>query len=163
MTNLDNRSSVKIVARLLWLFPMLLFVISGFLFKAGFDQKTTLESGVLRSAKVLDVEVRNRADVTYGHIDLLIADEDGGEFEKRLPLPLSLLTPLEERKELNVRVLQDAAQEVMIEEVAHAQWRMSLIHSSMTFLGGILLLLAVRAWNRYIDQEGDPASRSLIE
>ena len=161
MSVFRDGSGVTIVARLLWLLPVLLAVVSAALLKAGFAERRTLESGTLVTAQVIDVEIRNRADVTYGHIDLRIPISENEVIERRLPMPLSLLTPLEGRQEVEVRVLPGSSTDVVIDFIARAQWRMAFIHAAMTALGAILLGIGVFAWNRYLGREGDPARRVL--
>lgn len=156
MTLVRSGSGVTLVARLMWLLPVLLVVISIALLSAGLDERETLGTGTLVTARVVDVEIRNRADVTYGHIDLLVPISETESIERRLPLPLSLLTPLEGRDEVDVRVLPGSSRDVVIEPIARAQWRMALIHSAMTLLGAILLGIAVFAWNRFLARQGDP-------
>ena len=60
-----------LVARLKWFSPALLLLIGILLIRAGFQQRATYESGTPATARVVDHEIRNRADVTYGHIDLM--------------------------------------------------------------------------------------------
>lgn len=156
MSLFGDGSGVKLVARALWVLPALLIVISASLIKAGLDERKTLEAGTLVTAQVVDVEIRNRADVTYGHIDLRIPVSETETIDRRLPLPLSLLTPLEGRDEVDVRLLRGSSTEVVIESIARAQWRMALIHAAMTALGAILLGIGVFAWNRYLGRHGDP-------
>ncbi|MFV1981210.1 MAG: hypothetical protein ACC655_08665, partial [Rhodothermia bacterium] len=72
------------VARLMWLAPVLLVVISLALIRAGINQKKTFESGALVTARVVDVNIRNRADVTYGHIDLMVPNTAGDSTFARL-------------------------------------------------------------------------------
>ena len=145
------------IARLMWIAPGLLIVISLALTRAGFNQKKTLESGVSATAKVVDVNIRNRADVTYGHIDLRLPTSAGDSTEARLPLPLSLLMSIEGEETVEVRLLENADQPVVIERIARAQWRMSFINASMTLLGAILLAWAIYAWNKFLKENGDPA------
>lgn len=147
----------RTVARLLWALPVLLVVVSISLFDAGLSERSTFERGRKATAQVVDVEIRNRADVTYGHIDLRIGTPDG-TIERRLPLPLSLLMSLQDRSEVAVRVLEGSSTDVVIEDIARAQWRMALIHAAMSGVGAILLIIAVGAWNRYLNRVGDPAA-----
>ena len=154
---------MTIVARLMWFLPILLGVISAALLKAGLDERETLESGTPATAQVVEVEIRNRADVTYGHIDLRIPLSETEVIERRLPLPLSLLTPLEGRDEVEVRVLTGSSKDVVIEVIVRAQWRMAMIHAAMTALGAILLGIVVLAWNRLLRRQGDPARRVLSQ
>lgn len=160
MSQSRNGSHVKTVARLMWLGPALLVAISIALLRAGFDERTTLESGTLVTAEVVDVNIRNRADVTYGHIDLRVPTPEGEVIERRLPLPLSLLIPLEDEKELAVWYQPASSTDVVIDFIARAQWKMALIHAGMSALGAILLAIGVFAWNRFLGREGDPADVS---
>jgi hypothetical protein len=136
----------------MWVAPVLLAAIGVFLAKAGLNQKSTLESGEPATARVVDVEIRNRADVTYGHIDLRIPESASDSSDVRLPLPLSLLMGISSEETLDVRLVPDSDQPVMIEKIAHPQWRMSLIHASMCLVGALLLSWGVLAWNRYLDK-----------
>jgi len=138
------------VARLLWLAPALLAVISFSLIKAGFSLKNTLESGAVVTARVVDVSIRHRADVTYGHIDLRVPNQGSDSTDSRLPLPLSLLMSLEGAPTVEVRLLADTDQPIVIDRIARAQWRMSFINASMTLLGALLLVWGVWSWNRYL-------------
>lgn len=148
-----------LLARLMWLAPLFLVVISLALIRSGFGLKETLESGALATARVVDVKIRNRADVTYGHIDLRVPNTVGDSTDARLPLPLSLLMSIEEAPTVEVRLLQHTDQPVVIDRIARAQWRMSFINAAMTLLGALLLAWAVFAWNRYLEKEGDPSLR----
>jgi hypothetical protein len=142
----------------MWLAPALLLVIGILLIRAGFEQRQTLESGLLVTAKVRGVEIRNRADVTYGHIDLAVPDPKSGDSsDVRLPLPLSLLMGVQGERELDVRLMDQSDQPVVIETIARAQWRMSFIHASMCLVGALLLAWPVGAWNRYLRRRGDPS------
>lgn len=149
--SVDGRMTVW-VARLLWLAPVLLVVITVSLIWAGFSLKNTLESGVVATARVVDVKIRNRADVTYGHIDLRVPNTSGDSTDARLPLPLSLLMSLEGAPTVEVRLLDHTDQPIVIDRIARAQWRMSFINASMTLLGALLLVWGVWSWNRYLDE-----------
>jgi len=150
---------VNAIARLMWVLPLILVVITLSLVRAGLNQRATLESGELVSARVVGKVIRNRADITYGHIDLMVAVPDSDSLAVRLPLPLSLLMSIQDLEEVDVRLVSDAAQPVMIERIAHAQWRMSLIQAAMSFMLALLVGWGVFAWNRLLSREGDPGSR----
>lgn len=134
----------------MWIAPAVLLVIGIFLIKAGLEQRRTLEQGDSATARVIDVEIRNRADVTYGHIDLRIPEKAGDSTEVRLPLPLSLLMEIRNQATVRVKLLDKTDQPVVIERIARAQWRMSFIHASMCLIGSLLLAWGVLAWNRYL-------------
>lgn len=137
---------------------MVLLVIGIFLIKAGLELKETLERGYSATARVTGVEIRNRADVTYGHIDLRVPDEAGDSAQVRLPLPLSLLMGMEEQTEVRVKVLDRTDQPVVIAGIARAQWRMSFIQAAMCLLGALLLAWGVLAWNRHLATSSEARS-----
>ncbi len=146
---------IKLIARLMWALPALMILISGYLFKAGLDQRRTLEEGVQAVGQVTEYEINKRSEITYSYIKLRV-DQPDGVLEETLSLPISLSIPLEGRETLPVRVLKGASQQIVIEDVARAQWRMSLIHSVMAGIGAIMLLVGVGAWNRFLNRRGDP-------
>ncbi len=150
MSGLVDGGMTVWVARLLWLAPVLLVVIGLSLIRAGFSLKNTLESGTVVTARVVDVSIRNRADVTYGHIDLRVPDTRGDSTDARLPLPLSLLMSLEGAPTVEVRSLEDTEQPIVIDRIARAQWHLSFINASMCLLGALLLAWGVWSWNRYL-------------
>jgi hypothetical protein len=147
-----------VLARLMWLAPALLLVIGLWLIQAGIGQKHTLDSGVLLTADVVDINIRNRADVTYGHIDLDVPEPSGDTVRVRLPLPLSLLMSIEGQPRVDIRLLEGSEQPIVIEAIARAQWKLSLINASMCLLGAMLLAWGVFAWNRYLRKSGDPGA-----
>ncbi|MEM1271744.1 MAG: DUF3592 domain-containing protein [Bacteroidota bacterium] len=154
---------VKIIARLMWLLPVLLLVISASLVRAGLDQKETFEQGEAAVAEVVDFDITQRSEITYSYIDLRVEREGKATIEERLPLPISLSIPLEERETLAVRVNEGSNQQIMIEEIARAQWKMSLIHSGMSLFGAIMLIIGVGGWNRFLNRQGDPGAARVAE
>jgi hypothetical protein len=149
------------IARLMWLLPALLIVLTVALVKAGFDQHTTYEQGIPAQGTVSNVVLESRAEVTFGQLDVAVTLDDGTSLQETLPLPLSLLHKVKDQSVLPVRVLPGTSQPILIDEIARAQWRMSLINAVMAGIGAILLIIGVGAWNRYLRQEGDPGLRSM--
>ena len=149
---------VKFIARLMWLLPLLLAVIALALTRAGFEQRRTFEEGEPAVAQIVHVEVENRAEVTYGEIELQVPLSDGAILARTLPLPLSLLNAIRDRETLDVRIRPGASQEIMIAEIARPQWRMSFLHAIMASVGMIGLVGGVGAWNRYLNRHGDPGA-----
>ena len=149
---------VKLIARLMWCLPVLLAVIALALTRAGFEQRRTFEEGEAARARIVAVQVENRAEVTYGEVVLQIPLADGQTLERTLPLPLSLLNAIRDQETLAVRVRPGGPQEVMIADIARPQWRMSFIHAIMAGIGAVGLLGGVGAWNRYLNRYGDPGA-----
>jgi hypothetical protein len=143
----------------MWLAPLLLIVITVMLLRAGLAQKATLQQGELRTARVVEYVERSRAEITYGHLKLEVPLEDGSLLQERLPLPLALLKRFEGEEEIDVLVRPGAEQPVIVEEVARAQWRLSIINAAMAAFGGLLLLWGVGSWNRYLRRKGDPGAQ----
>ncbi len=147
---------IKVIAKLLWLVPALLLFYSFYLVNAGLDQKSTLDDGYKTLAQVTQVDVDQRAEITYGEIDLAFSDQSGLEIKETLPLPLSLLFMVRDEKELEVTYKADSSKPVVINKIARALWRMSLINAAICFVAGLLLIIPVFAWNRYLARHGDP-------
>lgn len=153
-----NARSSTLIARLLWAIPVSLFLLSGHQLKVGFDLRNTLLQGELRSAEVTAYDRVDRKDVTYGYVSLSIPLGDGSLLEKtEMTLPYSLLHRVEGKEQLDVYVLPGSAQEVVIEMVANAQWKMAVIQSSMAIVAALMALVGVLAWQRYLKAHGDPA------
>ena len=153
-------SSRLLIARLLWIFPLLLLVLTIYLVQAAFDIRQTLMEGETVRAEVLEIFNTDRVDVTYAYIRLRLP-LNGEMVERRLPMPLSFINFLKGRDSVNVRVRPGADQEVVLLDVARPQWRMAAINAAISFLGLVLLSIGVFAWNRYLRRQGDPGERTV--
>ncbi len=153
-----NARSSTLIARLLWAVPISLLLLAVHQLKVGFDLRNTLVEGELLSAEVTGYDRVDRKDITHGHVSLAIPMKDGSMLEKsEMPLPYSLLHRVEGKERLDVYVLPGSAQEVVIQLVANAQWKMAVIQSSMALVAALIALLGVVAWQRYLKSHGDPA------
>jgi hypothetical protein len=76
-----------------------------------------------------------------------------------MTLPYSLLHRVEGKDSLAVQVLRGASQEVIIQIVGNAQWKMAVIQSSMALIAGLMALAGVWAWSRFLRNTGDPGQR----
>ena len=161
----SNRSAgLRNVARSLWLIPLVLGFLVFNQLKVGLDLRHTLVDGERAVATVTDFEKVDRKDVTYGYVSLNIPMSDGSTITREeMPLPYSLLHRVEDKQELGVRVLPGAAQEIVIEIVANAQWKMALIQSAIALIALVMSIVGVYAWNRYLKKYGDPAYRVVPE
>lgn len=148
-----------IIARLLWIFPAILLFLTINQILVAVDVRETLTRGAPARAEVVDIHTTNRADVTYGYVQLRIPTAKG-MVERRLSMPLSLLYEIRGADSLDVRLLTDDDVDVVITAVARPQWRMAAINAAISFVGLMMLTAAVGAWNRYLKRKGDPAQPS---
>jgi len=147
---------VKFIAKALWLVPLLMFIYSFYLLRAGLDQKSTAESGFQTTAEVTKVDVGQRSEITYGEMDLEFVDSDGNQVAETLPLPLSLLFMVRDEKTVEITYDPDSSKPVVINRISRALWRMSLINALICFVSALLLIIPVFLWNRYLKKHGDP-------
>lgn len=147
------------IARALWVLPLLLLAIGVSLVRSALEIRHTLVAGEAAIARVTAFEAESRAEITYGHVELAARLRDGTTLTEDVPLPLSLLYFIEGQDSVQVRILPSGSKRVVIEQVARAQWHMALIHAGMSLFGALLLAWGVGAWNRYLKRNGDPARR----
>lgn len=146
----------------MWLLPALLVLLTISQVKAALDLQRTLAEGTPAVAEVVDRYQTDRVDVTYAQIQLRITMPEGEVVERTLPLPISLLPLVEGKDTVDVRVMEGAAQEVVIADIARPQWRMAAINAGVSLLGLVMLTIGVFAWNRYLARKGDPADRTEV-
>ena len=150
-------NSIRIVSRLAWLAPLLLVVLSVQQLVAALGMRATLADGTEAVADVIDYEFSTRVDVTYDYVSLRVPLPDGDVLvREKLSLPHSLAPRLEGKEQVNVRVMPGASQEVIITEIAAAQWRIAAVNAAMSLFGALLFGAGVFAWNRHLKREGDP-------
>ena len=159
-----SSNAARIIARILWILPALLFFLTFNQVKVALDLKATWEAGTPATAEVVTFENSNRADVTYGYVSLRVPLADGQVLMKeKMSLPHSLLPRLKGRETLEVRVRPGAAQEVVIVQLMPAHWLIAASQSGISLLGALLFFAGVFWWNRYLKKKGDPARRTLDE
>lgn len=155
--------SVRLVAKLLWIGPAILFFLTINQVLVAIDLKETLENGVNVIAKVTEFDKVDRADVTYGFVSLAIPMEDGSTLvREKLSLPYTLLPMVEGAEELEVIVMPGANQEIVIASIASTQWKIAAIQGLIAFGAFVLFAAGVIWWNRYLKNVGDPAYQQLI-
>ena len=156
---------VPLVARLLWFAPLLLLALTIYLLLSARALKETYDDGFPTTAEVVDWEVVDRAEATYTHLVLRADLPDGGQIERTVPLPITMLKfmvkndSLDVGRRLPVRVLPGAEREIVLVDRAQAQQRLPLVLSLVAFSGCLALAFGVGAWNRYLARHGDPAYR----
>ena len=161
MTFLSNPTA----ARALWAAPALMAVIAVALLVSGLDQRRTATEGAEIQAQVVDVEVRERSEITRGAVTLRYTPpEASAPVTRTVELPLAFMKEIEQDFEadpaltLPIRV-REGSDQISLGAFERVQWVMTLAFAGMALMGAIGLVLLVGAWNRYLAREGDPAFR----
>ena len=156
--------SLRLVARLAWLAPALLLVLTVYQIQAAYDLRATWIQGQPAMAEVTFYENVQRYDVTYGYVNLEVELPDGQMLtRKHLSLPTTLLPRIEGQEQLAVHVRPGADQEVVIDALMPAQWLATAGQAGMAFLGFLILSIGIFLWNRHLRRTGDPAERTVEE
>jgi hypothetical protein len=153
------------IARLLWVFPLLLIAIAVSLTFAGLEQREVARSGEIVPAEVLAIETQERSEITRGHARLRYTPPGAATPVVRdIELPLTFLKELEEQRAevVDVRLLPGRDQ-VVFDRHARGQYLITLSFAGMAFVGALGLAWMVGAWNRYLRIHGDPAHRPAAE
>lgn len=141
----------KWVARALWVIPALLLGLALNQAKVSRDLKATWTHGQPAVAQVLSFESTDRADVTYGYVDLQVEFESGQVLRRdRLSLPQVFWQRVRNRDSLEVRVRLDAPQPVVIASLMPAHWLLAAAQSGACMIAAILALAGTWAWNRHL-------------
>jgi len=154
-----NFLSNPVVARLLWLMPLLLVVISVALGRAGLEQRQITASGQSVVAEIVEIETRQRSEISRGHVRLRYELPGEAMVDRTVELPMTFLKELEvapQQQTVAIRVLPDRDQ-IVIERHMRGQWIMTLSFAGMSLFGALGLAWMVASWNRYLRRHGDPA------
>ena len=152
---MSTSSSSARVARLAWLLPGILFLLTAHQVKTSMDLSTTRTNGEVVWADVARYERSDRKDVTHVELDLMVHMPDGTVFERdNLALPYSIGHRVE-ADSLQVYVLPGAAQEVVIANISRTQVLIAASNAVMAFIATLMAFWGVFAWNRWLArQEG---------
>ena len=154
-----NFLSHPIVARLLWVLPLLLLAISAYLLWAGAEQRAAAVSGEEVRAEVLEVSTRERSEITTGHVRLRYTPPgEAAAVERTVEMPLTILKSIEARglDEITVRA-RPGHDQIVLAPYQRGQWILSFSFAAMALVGAIGLGVMVRGWNRFLRTHGDPA------
>ena len=160
-----NFLSNPIAARLLWALPLLMAVISVGLLRAGLEQRETAESGQTVVAEVVDLEVRERSEITRGAVTLRYTPPGEAEPVVRpVELPLAFLKDIEAEYKadsaLTVPIqVREGRDQVVLGAYPRAQWVLTFSFAGMALIGALGLTWLVAGWNRFLARDGDPALR----
>lgn len=157
-----NFLSNPVVARLLWLLPLLMLLISGALLRAGVGQKNAADYGEIIEARIDSLDVRERAEITHAAVYLSYTAPNGTVVNRQpVEMQLVFIKQLEGREgeTIQIRVDEESGQ-IVGEEHSRAQWILTLSFSAMALSGALGLAWMVASWNRFLGNEGDPALRT---
>lgn len=160
-----NFLSNPLVARALWLGPLLLAVICVSLVRAGVEQRAVSERGERVGARLVSLNVRERSEITHGTARLRYTPPGAtAPVERSVELPLSFLKELEGREgeTLMLRALPDGGP-VVLDAHPRGQWVLTFAFAAMALVGAVGLSFLVAGWNRLLAREGDPATRLAVD
>ena len=121
-----NLATPLFVARIAWILPVVLFLLTLHQVKVSVDLGETMESGTPAVAHVTRYDRTDRKDVTHAELDLEIMLQDGTLLvKKNLALPYTISHRVEEKDSLEVLVLPGASQEVVISSIVATQRRIA--------------------------------------
>ena len=144
-----NLATGQIVARIAWVVPAVLFLLTLHQAKVGFDLGDTIENGIPAVAHVTRYDRTDRKDVTHAELDLRIILADGRILEKnKLALPYTISHRVEEKDSLDVLVLPGASQEVVILSIVATQQRIAFYNAAMSLMAFLIVSIGVYYWNR---------------
>ena len=140
-----------VLAKAAWIVPVILVGLGVHQGKVAVDLRTTLSEGLSATAAVTEYERVDRADVTYGYVNLEVPLPDGRTLSReKMSLPYSLIQEIEGRDSLQVHVLPDGSQTVVIDMVAETHWKIAAIQSGVSLVAALMAFAAVFGWNRNI-------------
>ncbi|CAN5818187.1 hypothetical protein BH23ACT11_BH23ACT11_04190 [soil metagenome] len=154
-----NFLSNPIVARLLWLAPLLLVVICIALLRAGSEQQSLLQEATPVEAELVWVNLRERSEIVRGEARFRYTSPETNQIvERSYELPLTFLKDLENREGTLVPIrVASAHDQVLIEHFARPQVRLTFINAAMAGMGAMVFGVLVFGWNRHLRREGDPS------
>jgi hypothetical protein len=156
--------AVRIIARILWILPAILFFLIIHQTWSALEIRKTLVEGEPAVAEVLEFESSSRVEISYDYVSIRVPLADGTVIEKEhMSLPHTLVPVIQGKDELAVRVRPGARQDVVIEEIGSMHWKLALMNMAMSLFGFILLSVGIFAWNRFLTKQGDPGYRVVDE
>ncbi|TDI70881.1 MAG: hypothetical protein E2O85_03025 [Bacteroidetes bacterium] len=145
---MNTHSSSRLLARIAWIVPLVLFFFVGYFAKVTVDLGHTARDGISVVAQVTRYDRSDRKDVTHAELDLNIPLPDGSTLvREKLSLPYSIAHRVE-KDTLHVRVLIGSSQEVVISSIVGTQRRIALSNAAMSFIAMLMAFVAVFTWNR---------------
>lgn len=155
-------------ARALWAAPALLLLIAVLLVRAGGEQRRTAEVGTVVQARVVDLELRERSEITHGVATFRYAQAAGDSVDRPVELPLAFLKEIElglaQDSSLVVPIrVDDASDQIVLDAYSRTTWVMTYAFAAMSAIGALGLAWLVAGWNRFLAREGDPSQRVVAD
>lgn len=164
-----------VVAKLMWLAPLLLLAFGLVLAKTPYDFSRTLQQGYAATARVEEFVTTRRSEISYDAVRLVVPTQTGDSLRTTLPIPHSLFQILGDQQTLPVRVLEGSAQPVVIEAtmvkdgtggrerfgLGTVQMRLAAIGAAICLVFAFMLAFPIFFWNRHLARHGDPADRAV--
>ena len=149
--------NTRSVARVAWVIPVLLLLLTIHQVITAVDLRKTLDEGEQTYAEVLRYERSDRKDVTHVELDLRIHLADGSTFDHtHLALPYSIGHRVE-ADTLQVTVLPGADQDVVITQIGRTQISIAWSNAAMAFVAFLMAFAGVFSWNRWLTRSGSAA------
>lgn len=140
---------VRVIARIFWGVPFILIFLAANQGLVAVQLRETWNQGLPAIAKVKEFDVTNRADVTYGYINLQVTLPDGQTINRqRMSLPQSLWSRVKGQDSLRVHVRPGASQEIVIDRLMPAHWLIAASQMGISLMGAILSGVLAYFWNR---------------
>jgi hypothetical protein len=124
------------------------------------DIRNTLRDGAPALARVTAFGSSDRVDVTYDYVSLEVDVEGRTLRQEKMSFPHTFAPLLEGRQEIEVMVRPGSDQEIVFRDLGRVQSRIAAINAAMSLVASLMLIVAVGAWNRYLQRKGDPAART---
>lgn len=133
--------------KLAWLLPFCLLALGLNQIWVSGGLSASATGGEVLRATVTEYESVDRADVTYGYVDLAFKPSLGDSvFVDELVLPYTLIQALADVDTLTVRYDPAARQPVVIDEIVRSQSRMALIQGLMALGAALMFGWGIWRW-----------------
>lgn len=140
---------VQVIARFFWFVPL---VLAGLAVNQGYvamQLRKTWNTGESAIAMVEEFDVTNRADVTYGYINLRVLLPDGQIIERqKMSLPQSLWSRVKGQDSLHVHLRPGASQEIVIDRLMPAHWLIAASQMGISLIGALFSGVLAYFWNQ---------------
>lgn len=140
---------VQVIARFFWFVPL---VLAGLAINQGYvamQLRKTWSTGESAIAMVEEFDVTNRADVTYGYINLRVLLPDGQIIERqKMSLPQSLWSRVKGQDSLHVHLRPGASQEIVIDRLMPAHWLIAASQMGISLIGALFSGVLAYFWNQ---------------
>ena len=163
-----NFFASPVFARLLWVLPLIMVVITVATTRAGLEQRAVWQSGDTVEAEVMGLNLRERSEITTGQVGLRYTPPGAASpVERQVELPIILLKEIEadlllvpEGETMTLPIMTSAdSDQIVVGTHPRGTWLLTFSLAGMAAIGALVSALLVGGWNRFLAREGDPALR----